>query len=80
MVVFRSPRRFLRSEEVEVIPLDGEFARSCGELCGASHSSDIVDASVVILARQRGDAIITGDPNHLRRLDSAAGFPAGWTR
>lgn len=64
--------RFLRSEEVEVIPLDGEFARSCGELCGASHSSDIVDASVVILARQRGDAIITSDPNDLQRLDPAA--------
>lgn len=64
--------RFLRSEEVEVIPLDGEFARSCGELCGASNASDIIDASVVILARQRGDAIITSDPNDLRRLDPAA--------
>src|ERR1041384_7747662 len=40
--------RFLRSEEVEVIPLDEELARSCGELCGASNTSDIVDASVVI--------------------------------
>ena len=64
--------RFLRSHEVEIIPLDEELARSCGELCGASNASDIIDASVVILARHRGDAIITSDPNDLRRLDPAA--------
>ena len=64
--------RFLRSEEVEVIPLDEELARSCGELCGASNTSDIVDASVVILARERRDVIVTSDPNDLRRLDPAA--------
>ena len=61
--------RFLRSEEVEIIPLDEELARSCGELCGASNTSDIIDASVVILARDRRDAILTSDPNDLKRLD-----------
>ena len=64
--------RFLRSEEVEIIPLDEELARSCGELCGASNTSDIIDASVVILARDRRDAILTGDRNDLKRLDPAA--------
>jgi hypothetical protein len=64
--------RFLRSEEVEIIPLDEELARSCGELCGASNTSDIIDASVVILARDRRDAIFTSDPNDLQRLDPAA--------
>lgn len=64
--------RFLRSDEVEVIPLDEQLARSCGELCGAINASDIIDASVVILARQRRDAIVTSDPNDLRRLDPAA--------
>jgi hypothetical protein len=61
--------RFLRSDEVEVIPLDEQLARSCGELCGAVNASDIIDASVVILARQRRDPIVTSDPNDLRRLD-----------
>ena len=61
--------RFLRSNEVEVIPLDEELARSCGELCGATSTSDIIDASVVILARERRDLIITSDPHDLRRLD-----------
>ncbi len=64
--------RFLRSEEVEIIPLDEELARSCGELCGASNTTDIIDASVVILARDRRDAIFTSDPNYLKRLDPAA--------
>src|SRR5271167_1875260 len=64
--------RFLRSEEVEIIPLDEQLARSCGELCGATNTRDIVDASVVILARERQDPIITSDPHDLRRLDPAA--------
>jgi hypothetical protein len=64
--------RFLRSGEVEIVPLDEELARSCGELCGATGSADVIDASVVILARERRDAIVTSDPNDLRRLDPEA--------
>jgi len=64
--------RFLRCEEVEIIPLDEHLARACGELCGASNSLDIIDASVVILARERRDPIVTSDPNDLRRLDPSA--------
>ena len=61
--------RFLRTDEVEVVPLDEQLARACGELCGATNTSDIVDASVVILAKGRGDHIVTSDPRDLRRLD-----------
>ena len=64
--------RFLRSEEVEIVPLDEQLARSCGELCAATDSSDIIDASVVILARERRDPIVTSDPDGLRRLDPTA--------
>jgi hypothetical protein len=64
--------RFLRSEEVDIIPLDEQLARSCGELCGAANSADIIDASVVILARRQRDPIVTSDPNDMRRLDPAA--------
>ena len=64
--------RFLRSEEVEIIPLDEQLARSCGELCGATGSSDVIDASVVLLARERRDPIVTSDPDDLLRLDPAA--------
>lgn len=61
--------RFLRGDEVEIVPLDGEMARSCGELCGAAGTADVIDASVVLLAKERGDSIVTSDPDDLRRLD-----------
>ena len=61
--------RFLRIDEVEIVPLDEPLARACGELCGATGTADIIDASVVILAKQRGDRIVTSDPRDLRRLD-----------
>jgi hypothetical protein len=61
--------RFLRTDEVEIIPLDDQLSRSCGELCGATGTSDVIDASVVILARGRRDVIVTSDPDDLRRLD-----------
>lgn len=64
--------RFLRSEEVEIVPLDDQLARSCGELCAATNSPDVIDASVVIIARERRDPIVTSDPSDLRRLDPAA--------
>ena len=64
--------RFLRSEEVEIVPLDEQLARSCGELCGAASASDVIDASVVIVAREQLDLIVTSDPGDLRRLDPAA--------
>jgi len=61
--------RFLRTDEVEIVPLDEQLSRSCGELCGARGTSDVIDASVVILARERRDIIITSEPEDLRRLD-----------
>ena len=64
--------RFLRSKEVEIVALDEQLARSCGELCGAASASDVIDASVVIVARERQDLIVTSDPGDLRRLDPAA--------
>ena len=64
--------RFLQSEEVAIVPLDDELARSCGELCGATSASDVIDASVVIVARERRDLIVTSDPGDLRRLDPTA--------
>jgi hypothetical protein len=58
--------RFLRNEEVEIVPLDEQLARSCGELCSAASASDIIDAPVVIVARERQDLIVTSDPSDLR--------------
>jgi hypothetical protein len=57
---------------VEIVALDEHLARSCGELCAAASRPDVIDASVVILARERRDPIVTSDPNDLRRLDPGA--------
>jgi predicted nucleic acid-binding protein len=57
---------------VEIAPLDEQPARACGEHCEAANSADVVDASVVILARGRRGPIVTSDPDDLRRLDPAA--------
>jgi predicted nucleic acid-binding protein len=62
--------RLLGSPLCEVVALDDRTARSTGQLCGASRTSDIVDASVAVTARQRRLRIITSDPVDIRRLDN----------
>lgn len=64
--------RFLKAPEVEIVPLDEHLSRACGELCGATGTSNVIDASVVIVARERNDVIVTGDGDDLRRLDPTA--------
>jgi predicted nucleic acid-binding protein len=53
----------------EVVALDDYQARAAGQLCGLAGTSDVVDASVALVARQRGAAVVTSDPAELRRLD-----------
>jgi hypothetical protein len=62
--------RLLASADVEVVALDDASARAAGQLCGATQTSDVVDASVVLCALDRGTAVITSDPEDLRRLDT----------
>ena len=64
--------RLLRVSEVEIVPLDGPLSCACGELCGVAGTNDVIDASVVITARERDDVIVTSDPNDLLRLDPEA--------
>jgi hypothetical protein len=64
--------RLLRSDHVEIRVLDEYLARACGELCAATATADVIDASVVITAREHGDSIVTSDVDDLRRLDPAA--------
>jgi hypothetical protein len=61
--------RFLGSDEVTIEPLDDARARAAGQLCGATGTRDIIDASVVLCAKLRGDRIFTSDVDDLRRLD-----------
>jgi hypothetical protein len=54
---------------VEVPALDRDEALAVGALCARSGSSDVVDASVVTCASTRGHAVVTSDPEDIRRLD-----------
>lgn len=61
--------RLLGSPACKVVPLDDSAARAAGQLCGLSGTSDVVVASVVVLARQRNLGVVSSDPDDLRRLD-----------
>ncbi|MCK9251075.1 MAG: PIN domain-containing protein [Solirubrobacteraceae bacterium] len=61
--------RILRLQIVDEVPLDGVIARAAGVLCGRVGTSDVIDASVALCARDRGHAVVTSDPDDLARLD-----------
>lgn len=61
--------RLLDNDQTEEVALDWEAARVVGIACGQSGVADIVDVSVVMCARQRGDAVVTSDPEDLLRID-----------
>jgi len=64
--------RLLHGTEVEVVPLDSAMSRACGELLASSGTSDVIDASVVIVGRRAQGPIFTSAPDDLARLDPKA--------
>ena len=56
-----------------VVPLDEGLAKAAGLLCGRTGTSDVVDASVVAVAAQRGDPVLTSDARDIRKLATSAG-------
>ncbi len=63
--------RLLRMCDTE--PMSEELARNAGALAGRSDHDDIVDVSVVEGAARRGDAVVTSDVTHIRKIAEAAG-------
>jgi predicted nucleic acid-binding protein len=61
--------RLLGSGLVQVQPLDRDEAQATGVLCGHAGTKDIVDASVVLLARKYEAPIVTSDPEGLGKID-----------
>ena len=59
----------LASSITEVPVLDRVLAEAVGTLCGRTRSSDVVDASVVLVARKARAAVVSSDPDDLHRLD-----------
>ena len=61
--------RLLGSHLCEVLVLDDRQARAAGQLCGLADTTDVIDASVAVAARDLGARVLTSDPDDLRRLD-----------
>jgi predicted nucleic acid-binding protein len=61
--------RLLGSPLCDVLALDDHQARAAGQLCGVAATTDVIDASVAIAARDHGARVITSDPDDLRHLD-----------
>jgi hypothetical protein len=72
---WRNPARQVRlvrvvsSDSVVIHPLDAAGARAAGQLCAATATSDVIDASVVLVARLVNGVTVTSDLDDLRRLD-----------
>ena len=61
--------RLLRSADVEIVVLDELVGRAAGQLCGARNRKDVIDATVVLCAREREHTVLTSDPDDIRALD-----------
>jgi hypothetical protein len=65
-------RRFLADSYLRFAALDYHAALRIGSLLGEAGVNDVVDAAVVVCARDLGLApVITSDPADLRKLDPA---------
>ena len=64
------PLRALLNGPTSSIPaLDRVLAEAAGTLCGRAKTSDVIDATVVLVARHERATVITSDPTDLERLD-----------
>lgn len=69
-----SPRIALLLQACEIEVLDERAAKKVGALLAKSRTSNVVDAAVVLGAADRGDRIVTSDPEDIERLIAATGI------
>jgi hypothetical protein len=71
---WRGPRqvrlaRMLRAADIEFAVMTLTVARSVGLICADSGHDDVIDVHVALCARERNHAVVTSDPDDLRRID-----------
>lgn len=64
-------RALFSGATTEVPPLDRVLAEAAGVLCGRTKTSDVIDASVVLIARANKSVVISSDVADLHHLDPA---------
>lgn len=62
-------RALLNGRTSEVVALDQPLAEASGILCGRTKTSDVIDASVALVAKRERAVVLTSDVMDLRRLD-----------
>ena len=66
----QAPLRALMKGPTTTVPVvDQVLAEAAGVLCGRTSTSDVIDASVVLVARRDRAVVVTSDFDDLRRLD-----------
>jgi hypothetical protein len=60
--------RLIRQAGTDLVALDGPDATAVGLLLARTATADIVDAHVVVCAQRAAQAVITSDPDDLRRI------------
>lgn len=66
----QAPLRALVKGPTTIVPaLDQVLAEAAGVLCGRAGTSDVIDASVVLVARRERAVVVTSDEGDLRHLD-----------
>jgi hypothetical protein len=66
----QAPLRALMKGPTTAVPVvDQVLAEAAGVLCGRTGTSDVIDASVVLVARRERAVVVTSDADDLRRLD-----------
>ena len=61
--------RVLNARDVLVEPLTDAGARAAGVLCGTAGTTDVIDASVVLIARRYDATVVSSDRSDLEVLD-----------
>ncbi len=61
--------RVLNARDLRVEPLTDTGARTAGVLCGVAGTADVIDASVVLIARRHNATVISSDRSDLEVLD-----------
>ena len=60
--------RLIRQAGTDVVALDARDATAVGLLLARTGTSDIVDAHVAVCAQRAGQAVVTSDPDVLKRI------------
>lgn len=63
------PLQALLNQSCTTVPaLDRPLAEAAGTLCGRTGTSDVIDATVALLARKYGALVVTSDASDLRHM------------